>query len=224
MVSVLIPCAGKGVRLGAPLPKQYLPIKGIPLFVRTLKVFDNHPDCSHIILSISNTFKDYIEETLLKYSIRKVYKIVEGGDTRQESVYKALLASPKDTEIFLVHDAVRPFVSPELIKRVIEETRVHSVVVPAIPVRDALIKVFHEFVEGPVSREGLYLVQTPQGIRADLLKECLERAFLEGLSFPDEGSLLHYYGYKVKVISGALVNFKITYPEDFLLAEKLISE
>jgi 2-C-methyl-D-erythritol 4-phosphate cytidylyltransferase len=224
MVSVLIPCAGKGERLGALLPKQYLPLKGIPLFIRTLMVFDRQPDCSHIILSISQNFKEYIEELLLKYSIRKVSKIVEGGDTRQESVYKALLAAPEDTEIFLVHDAVRPFVPPELIKRVIEETRIHACVLPAIPVRDALIRVSQEFVEEPVSRVGLYLVQTPQGIRADLLKECLERASLEGLSFPDEGSLLHYYGYKVKVISGALLNFKITYPEDFLLAEKLISE
>jgi 2-C-methyl-D-erythritol 4-phosphate cytidylyltransferase len=224
MVSVLIPCAGKGLRLKAELPKQFLPLKGIPLFIRTLKIFDNHSHCSSIILSVSQDFKQYIKETLLKYSIKKVYAITEGGETRQESVYRALLASPKETEIFLIHDAVRPFVSSDLITKIIEETRIHSAVIPAIPVRDALIKVQDDFLKRAISREGLYLVQTPQGVRATLLRETMERAFQEGLTFPDEGSLLQYYGHQVKVISGSFLNFKITYPEDFLLAEKLISE
>lgn len=224
MVSVLIPCAGKGSRLRAELPKQYLPLKGIPLFIRTLKIFDAHPYCSNIILAISQEYKNYIEENLLKYSIKKVYALTEGGETRQESVYRALLASPKETDIFLIHDVVRPFVSADLITKVIEETKIYSAVIPAIPVRDALIKVQDEFLKRAVNREGLYLVQTPQGVKATLLRETMKRAFHEGLTFPDEGSLLHYYGYRVKIISGTFLNFKITYPEDFLLAEKLISE
>ncbi len=224
MITVLIPSAGKGIRFGDNLPKQYHPLKGIPILIWTLKVFEKHPLCSKVVLAVSKEVQDYVRELLSEYQIKKVEAIVEGGQIRQESVYKAMLASPKETKIFLVHDAVRPLLSSDLIIKVIKNLEGYSAVVPAIPVRDALIKVKDTFLEHSLLREGIYLVQTPQAIRADILKTTLTQAIREGLEFLDEGSLVHHFGYKVKIIEGSPLNIKITYPEDLLLAEKLLSD
>lgn len=224
MVTVLIPCAGKGVRMGGEIPKQYQKLAGIPLFVHTLLVFERHPECDNLILAIDPAFEDFVKSALEKYQIKKVRALAKGGKTRQESVYQAMLKAKEETELFLVHDAVRPFVSEELISAIIEETRLSGAAIPVIPVRDALVRGREGYLEAPLSREGLYLVQTPQAVKASLLKETLERAIKEGLDFPDESSLLHYYGYSVKLLQGSVLNIKITYPEDFLLAERLLSK
>lgn len=224
MVTVIIPCAGRGERFGAELPKQFLPLKGIPIFVRSLLAFEKHPQCHNIILGVSSDFIDDIENIIKKFSFKKLYKVVEGGETRQATVYKALLEAPAATEIFLVHDAVRPMISQDLISRVLEMTKFEKVVIPAIPIRDALIRGEKDYIKDSLDRTNLYQVQTPQAIKAQILKETLEKAFTEGKIFPDEGSLLHYYGYKVKIVEGSFENFKITFPEDLLIAEKIISE
>lgn len=224
MITVVIPCAGKGERFGKSLPKQYQELKGIPLFIRTLKIFENHPECEAIVLSVERKFLHYVEEKIKAFEIKKVYALAEGGKTRQESVHHGVLASPEETEIFLVHDAVRPFVEIALISKLIEEAKTSKAVVPALPVRDALIKVEKGFLQHSLSREGLYLVQTPQAIQAKVLRDCLEKAKKEKLDFPDESSLLHHFGFEVKIISGSIFNIKITYLEDLILAERLISK
>ncbi len=224
MITVIIPCAGKGERFGKELPKQFLPLRGVPIFLRTLLAFEKHPQCDLIILGINNAFKEYVYELLKERPFKKLYKIIEGGETRQETVFKALLEAPEETEIFLIHDAVRPLVEEELITKVIEGVKIENAVIPGILVRDALVREEEGYIREPLDRTKVYQVQTPQAFRASLLREAINRATAEGLIFPDEGSLLHYYGYKVKIIGGSFLNFKITYPEDFLLAEKLISE
>jgi len=224
MVTVLIPCAGKGLRLGGEIPKQYQELSGVPIFVRTLLVFERHPECENLILAIDPAFEDFVKSTLERYHIKKVRALAKGGKTRQESVYQAMLKAKEETELFLVHDAVRPFVPEELISALIKEARLSGAAIPVIPVRDALVRGKEGYLEAPLSREGLYLVQTPQAVRAHLLRETLERAIKEGLDFPDESSLLHHYGYSVKLLQGSIFNFKITYPEDFLLAERLLSK
>lgn len=224
MFRVIIPASGRGERVGASIPKQYLPLKGIPLFIHTLRVFERHPLCEGIILVLREEFFSYAKEQIESFGLRKVLSLVKGGSFRQESVYNGVLACSSWKGILLVHDVVRPFVSEELITKVYEAARLFGVALPAIPVRDALIRGDGETLFEPLNREGLYQVQTPQGAKIDLLREALERAKEDGLIFPDEGSLLYHYGYKVKIVSGSFINFKITYPEDFLLAERLISE
>ncbi len=224
MVTVIVPCAGKGERFGGGLPKQYQELKGIPLFIRTLSVFEKHPDCKAIVLSVEKDFIEYVKGKIKEFGLKKIYAISEGGKTRQESVYRGVMVSPSETEVFLVHDAVRPFVNETLISQLIEQVRVFQAVIPAIPVRDALIKAEESFLKSSLSRDRVYLVQTPQAIKAKILKDCLHRAIRDGLDFPDESSLLHHYGQKVKIIHGSVFNLKITYPEDFLLAERLISK
>lgn len=224
MVTVIIPCAGRGERFGAEIPKQYLTLKGLPIFVRSLLAFEKHPLCDHIILGVNSDYLEKVQKILKEFSFKKIYRVVEGGETRQDTVYKALLEAPENTEIFLVHDAVRPLINQELISRVIELAKIEKGVIPVIPVRDALIRGKNGYVIESLDRTNLYQVQTPQAIQANILKETLEKAFSEGKIFPDEGSLLHHYGYKVRIIEGSLENFKITFSEDLVIAEKIISE
>ncbi len=222
MVIAVIPAAGKGERLGGEKPKQFLELKGIPIIIHTLFKFENHPQIDGIIISTSYNFFQLIEKLINKYDLKKILKIVEGGKTRQESVYNGVKACPEDAKIILVHDAVRPFVSFKIINDVIQASIKYGAAVPGIPVRDTLNKAQKGEILQNIDRTGLFQIQTPQGVRAEILKECLKKAQEQKLVFSDESSLLLYYGYKVHLVDGAFINFKITYFEDLLLAEKLI--
>jgi len=222
MVVAVIPSAGKGERMKANKPKQFLEIKGTPLLIHTLLKFEKHPQVDAVILSVSNEFINLTKKLVSSYNLKKVLKIVEGGKTRQESVFNGVKASPTETEIFLIHDAVRPFISSDLIGKIIKTAKDFGTGIPAIPVRDTLNKVSKEEIIENIDRTGLFCIQTPQGIRADILKDLLEKAQREKLVFSDESTLLLHYGYKAKIVEGSFLNFKITYPEDLFLAEKLI--
>ncbi|MCD6490177.1 MAG: 2-C-methyl-D-erythritol 4-phosphate cytidylyltransferase [Thermodesulfobacterium sp.] len=222
MIVTVIPSAGKGERLKADKPKQFLEIKGVPLLIYTLLKFEKHPQVDAIILSVSREFIDLTKKLTSSYNLKKVSKIVEGGKTRQESVFNGVKASPPKTEIFLIHDAVRPFISSDLIDKIIKTTKDFGTGIPAIPVRDTLNKVSNKEIIENIDRTGLFCIQTPQGIRADILRDLLEKAQREKLVFSDESTLLLHYGYKAKIVEGFFLNFKITYPEDLFLAEKLI--
>ena len=222
MVVAVIPSAGKGERMKANKPKQFLEIKGTPLLIHTLLKFEKHPQVDAVILSVSNEFINLTKKLVSSYNLKKVLKIVEGGKTRQESVFNGVKASPSETEIFLIHDAVRPFISSDLIGKIIKTAKDFGTGIPAIPVRDTLNKVSKEEIIENIDRTGLFCIQTPQGIRADILKDLLEKAQREKLVFSDESTLLLHYGYKAKIVEGSFLNFKITYPEDLFLAEKLI--
>ncbi|WP_038055939.1 2-C-methyl-D-erythritol 4-phosphate cytidylyltransferase [Thermodesulfobacterium hydrogeniphilum] len=222
MVIAIIPAAGKGKRLGGEKPKQFLELKGIPIIIHTLFKFEKHPQIDGIIISTSYNYFQLIEKLINKYNFKKVLKIVEGGKTRQESVYNGVKACPEEAQIILVHDAVRPFVSFKIINDVIQASIKYGAAVPGIPVRDTLNKASKGKILQNIDRTGLFQIQTPQGVRAEILKECLKKAQEQKLVFSDESSLLLYYGYKVHLVNGAFINFKITYFEDLLLAEKLI--
>lgn len=222
MIIAIIPAAGKGVRLGDKIPKQFIEIKDLPVLIRTVLKFENHPQVQGIVIAVDPHYKDVTEKLVERFKLKKVLKIVEGGETRQHSVYNGVKASPQDTQIFLVHDAVRPLVSQALITKIIEATIQHKAAIPVIPVRDTLNYVENGLVKRYLERKDLFHVQTPQGIEAKILLTCLERAEREKLTFPDESTLLTHYGYPVSVVEGSFINFKITFREDLVLAEKLI--
>ncbi|MCS7150486.1 MAG: 2-C-methyl-D-erythritol 4-phosphate cytidylyltransferase [Caldimicrobium sp.] len=223
MFRALIPCAGVGERMGAGKPKQFLTLKGIPIFVHTLRAFEFHPLCAGIYLVVHKDYLAFVEKNLYEFGVKKIETIVEGGPTRQESVYNGLRQMDSNEGIVLVHDAVRPLVEERIITNVYLEALNFSAAIPVIPVRDAIIKESDGYLGEPLSREGLFLVQTPQGAKSSILMECMERAKIDGLNFPDEGSLLHHYGYRIKLVEGSSLNIKITYPQDLLLAERLLS-
>ncbi|MCS7279124.1 MAG: 2-C-methyl-D-erythritol 4-phosphate cytidylyltransferase [Thermodesulfobacteriaceae bacterium] len=222
MIVAIIPAAGEGKRVGFTIPKQFFSIKDVPLIIYTLKTFENHPQVDEIIVATSSNYLNYLEKLVIQHRFKKVKKIILGGETRQASVWAGVRAAPYNTEIFLVHDAVRPFISANLITKIIEATLKYQAAIPAIPVRDTLTQVEGGWLKKNFPREGLYQVQTPQGIKAEILRFCLNQAEKENLLFPDESSLLLHFGYFVKMVEGSLLNFKITYPEDLILTQKLM--
>lgn len=222
MIVTVIPAAGEGKRMGLSLPKQFFPVNGVPLIVYTLEVFENHPQVDEIIVATSSNYLKSLENLISQQGFKKVKKVVFGGQTRQASVWAGVKIASESAEVFLVHDAVRPFISKHLINKVIEATLKYQAAIPAIPVRDTLAEEGNGWLKKNLSRESLYHIQTPQGVKAEILRKCLEIAEKKNLIFPDESSLLLYFGYSVKMVKGSFLNFKITYLEDLLLVQKLL--
>jgi len=222
MITVILASGGRGERFGGELPKQFLPLGSLPVYLHSLFLFEKHPKIDKIVIVCPEDFGGRVEEEVKRYGLTKVFSIAYGGRTRQESVFNGIKASPVETQYFLVHDAVRPCLSQSLLNRVIEGMLEKGAVIPVLPCRDALVKIEEERVLTPVDRSSVYLVQTPQGMKAEYLRACLDRAEKEGKVFPDEGSLLHFYGFEVFTVLGEITNLKITYPQDFELAEIII--
>ncbi|MEK7306513.1 MAG: 2-C-methyl-D-erythritol 4-phosphate cytidylyltransferase [Nitrospirota bacterium] len=224
-VTALIPSAGIGKRMGTERPKQFLTINGLPMLVYTLKVFDVLPEVDEIILIVHKGDEGYCEKIIEGCKLKKVLKIVFGGKTRQESVYNGLKEVSDETGIVVIHDAVRPFVTPEIIRKSIKTARYSDGAVAAIPVRDTMKYAGDKgIIERTVSRSNLWLAQTPQTFRLEIIKEAYHRAYLDNFSATDDSSLVERIGYKVKVIEGSYSNIKITTPEDIILAQRMLDK
>ncbi len=220
----IIPAAGKGIRFGEKIPKQFILLKGKPIIVHTLEKFEKHPEIHQMVVVTSKAFIPEVEKLRKKFKLKKLVKIVGGGRTRQESVFNGVFSVETcEEDIFLVHDAVRPFVSEKLISKLLEKIKEGDAVIPVLPVRDTLIRAKEGRVVEKINRDEMFLVQTPQVIKAEILKKCLKKAKDLSLEFTDESTLLLHFGIHSLLIEGEIINFKITYKEDLILAEKLIS-
>ncbi len=220
MVAVIIPAGGVGKRLGAKVPKQFLELAGRPLILHTLAPFLSLPEIELIVIPCVEGWRKRL--LALTQGLSKPVKVVPGGATRQASVLEGLKALPAEVEIVLVHDAARPFVTPEAIKAVLAKIRERGAALLALPSRDTVKRVREERVLETLPREEIYLAQTPQGARKELLIEAFLWAEKRGLSATDEAGLLEAYGVSVYVVPGSPLNFKITTPEDLLLAEAIL--
>ncbi len=224
-VAALIVAAGRGSRAGEGIPKQYRLLQGQPVLTRTLAGFLSHPGISHALVVIHPDDRDLYEA-----SVRSVAPLsstllpcVYGGDTRQDSVRSGLEAlADAAPDLVLVHDAARPFASPELIDRAIEAAGRWGAAVPGVPVTDT-IKVIgkqSEVISTP-DRATLRAVQTPQAFRFSLLRDVHSRAAAANLhAFTDDGALAEWAGLPVHVFEGESGNIKLTHPVDFLEAER----
>ena len=222
MVVTIIPAGGVGKRLGSPIPKQFLKIGGRPVIIHTLLVFENTPTVNKIIIPIVPNWRAYLEKILAAFDLKKIYAIVPGGKTRQESVYAGLKVLPEKTSIILVHDAARPFVTQEIIEEVIKTIRLKGAAIAATPVKDTVKEVENGLIKETIPRERLYLAQTPQGARKDLLLHAFEKAYMDGFLGTDEASILERIGIPVWVVPSPSTNFKITTIEDLRLAEAIL--
>lgn len=219
VISAIVLAAGRGTRLGADIPKAYLPLRGKSILSYSLETFSQCALISELIVVIH---PDDIERArgVLK-ALEKPVKIVFGGAQRQESALAGVRAT--SGEFVLVHDAARPLVSRKLIERVIAAMETHGAAVPALPVADSIKRVFEDFIVSDVDRAGLFYAQTPQGFPRKLLLEALERACAQGRSFTDEASaLLALSNVRAKVVPGEAQNIKITTEADLRLAERLL--
>ena len=221
-VGAIIPAAGRGKRIGASVPKQFLEIQGEPLLHHTLTVFAYCKLISYVVLVMPRADVDEVgKDWLNKYEI--VREVVVGGEQRQDSVYNGFNSLEEKTDIVVVHDGVRPFTTPQMITATVKAAQQHGAAITAIPVSDTVKQAADGFVKQTVSRDGLWRVQTPQAFQCGLLQQAFKKAKKDSYYGTDEGSLVEYLGERVKVVPGSELNIKITRKEDLVLGESLLS-
>jgi len=223
-IIVLIPAAGSGSRIGGKTSKQFLEIGGKAILLHTLERFQNCEVVDNIIVAVRHDALSDVGNIIAKNRITKVREIVIGGKHRQDSVFNALQkVQARPDDIILVHDAVRPFVTDTQIRDVVRACQRHKAAVLAVPVKDTVKQSDGQgFFEKTLDRTQLWLVQTPQAFRYDILVRAYERAYAEKYYATDDANLLERLGVKVKLVEGSYENIKITTPEDLELAEVIL--
>lgn len=222
MISAIILAGGKGKRMGAKISKQYIELNGKPILYYTLKRFTACKEIDKIILVLPKDEIEYCNKEILeKYSL-KVDMIVEGGKERQDSVYNAL-QKINDSEIVLIHDGARPFVSEEIIKDGIKYAKLYGSAAPGVMPKDT-IKVVDEngFSDSTPDRSKLLAIQTPQTFKLEIIKECHNKIKKNNINVTDDTMVVEICNNKVYLYNGEYTNIKVTTPEDLILAEKLI--
>ncbi len=216
----VIVSAGKGVRFMEGQKKQFYFLGGKPILAHTLDKFETCPLIRSILLVVSQEDMDTcLKEVIEKYKFKKVSQIVPGGKRRQDSVKNGIDALPKDADMVVIHDGVRPFVTRAMIEDSIHSAGRYGAVVLAMPVKDT-IKISNPdgTVLKTLDRESLWQIQTPQTFQANVIKDAYHRATEDGFVGTDDASLVERTGAKVHILPGSYTNIKITTPEDLLLA------
>jgi len=221
-VAAVIPAAGTGRRMKSETSKQFLRLGSKPILFYTLAKFERVSEVDQVILVVREEDMMLAAQEVDRYGIRKVNKIVAGGAERQDSVYAGLRALEGRPDFVVVHDAVRPFASEELIRLSIQHALEFGAVVAAVPVTSTIKRVAAGEVVETVNREELWEVQTPQVFRYELILTAYEEAEREGFRATDDAALVERIGATVRVLVGERSNIKITTPEDLALAEFLL--
>lgn len=216
-VAAIIPAAGQGVRMGFH-KKQLLRLEGIPILIHTLRKFAACPEITELWIAAPQENLAEIQEIVSKENLGKSVHVVAGGARRQDSVENCLRALLPDTDLVAVHDAVRPFVSPELISSVVEEAAKTGAAILGILSVDTVKQVQRNRIRATLPRERIVLAQTPQVFRYEIITRAFDKAREEGFHGTDESSLVEHLGIEVTVVPGSDRNIKITKPSDLDLA------
>lgn len=217
--TVVIVAGGKGLRMGTDIPKQFLPVGGVPVLMRTINAFHGFDADMDIILVLPSDQQDCWSELCRKYSFCTPHSIADGGETRFHSVRNGL-ALAADEGLIAVHDGVRPFVTAEVIERCFAEAERKKAVIPVVPVVDTV----RQITDGgsiTVSRDLYRLVQTPQTFDAALLKEAYRQPYTP--HFTDDASVVEAFGHEVTLVEGCRENIKITTQFDLKVAEAILA-
>ena len=223
---IIIVAGGKGLRMGSDIPKQFLPIGGKPVLMRTLERFRAYSSALQIILVLPEAQQDYWRKLCEEYQFDVEYQLANGGQTRFHSVQNGLALVPDDAEgVVGVHDGVRPFPSIEVIRNCYETARTAKAVIPVIPVVETVRQLFSNGQQDlrtskTVPRDEYRLVQTPQTFDIQLLKAANRQPYNDG--FTDDASVVESYGFEIALVEGNRENIKITTPYDLKIAEILI--
>lgn len=227
-VSVIVPAAGLGTRMGRVQPeksgtsrKQFMLLNGQPILVHTIRKFTTCPLVTEIVVALRREDIDWVRALLA--GERRPVRLVAGGDTRQESVENALAALSPDTDLVAVHDAVRPFVDEGTIERVIQQAAETGAAIAGVVPVDTVKLVHLNKIRQTLTRERLVLSQTPQVFRYELLKRAFEKAREDGFTGTDESSLVERLEVEVSVVPSTDHNIKITRPADMEFARLLLS-
>jgi 2-C-methyl-D-erythritol 4-phosphate cytidylyltransferase len=225
-VSVIIPAAGLGTRMGRTAPekegisrKQFMLLSGSPILVHTIRKFVSAPSVAEIVVALRPDDMEWANDLFHKEGLQHIVRTVAGGESRQQSVENALASIGADMELVAVHDAVRPFVERDLIEKVIAEAAVSGAAIVGIVPVDTVKQVHRTKVRATLPRERLILTQTPQVFRLDLLRQAFEKAREDVFIGTDESSLVERLEkVEVSVVLGNDRNIKITKPTDMELA------
>ena len=214
---VIIVAGGKGLRMGADVPKQFLPIGGKPILMRTLERFREFSAEVEIILVLPESQQDYWKTLCEQFHFTLTHQLANGGETRFHSVRNGLALVPDDAEgVVGVHDGVRPFPSVDVVRNCYETARSAKAVIPVIPVVETL----RHMTEGTKPRGDYRLVQTPQCFDVQLLKAAYQQPYDDG--FTDDASVVEAFGFDITLVEGNRENIKITTPYDLKIAEALL--
>lgn len=226
----IIPAAGSGRRMGAAVNKIWLPLAGQSIISRTLRVFEAAAAVDLIVLAVNPSELPEFERYLADHSFGCTIQLVEGGTTRQRSVFNALeeVAAwpgwlPGLRRLAVIHDAARALITPDLLNQSVKAGLEFQAAAVAVPVKDTIKQVDESgFVIATLERSSLWAVQTPQVFDFDLIRSCHERLAETEREFSDDCGLVEYCGYRVKLIPGSYENLKLTTPEDLPLAETIL--
>ena len=215
----LIVAGGKGLRMGGEVPKQFLPIGGKPVLMRTIDAFHDYDETLEVILVLPHSQQAYWRSLCGKYRFDTPHRVADGGETRFHSVQNGLKLV-EEAGVVGVHDGVRPFVAPEVIARCYEEAREKRAVIPVIGVVET-VRHLEDGKSVTVDRDSYKLVQTPQVFDCELLKEAYRQPYTS--RFTDDASVVEALGETVHLVAGNRENIKITTPFDLKVAEALLT-
>jgi 2-C-methyl-D-erythritol 4-phosphate cytidylyltransferase len=228
-VSIILPAAGLGTRMGREKSgtsrKQFMLLEGAPVLIHTIRKFLRCPSVHEIVVALRAEDMDWARGLIHAEHPSKPVRVVEGGESRQESVQNALASLDPDTEMVAVHDAVRPFISTELVEQVIQEAAHHGAAIVGIVPVDTVKQVHKNRIRSTLLREHLVLAQTPQVFRFDLIRRAFAKAREDGFTGTDESSLVERLEEgEVHVVQGSDRNIKITKPSDMDLAQLYLAQ
>jgi 2-C-methyl-D-erythritol 4-phosphate cytidylyltransferase/2-C-methyl-D-erythritol 2,4-cyclodiphosphate synthase len=219
-VSAIIAAGGRGARFGAGRPKQLLLLGGRPILQRSVEAFTRNEAIDEVIVALPPELIAYPPPYLVDTPTRLA--LVEGGERRQDSVARAFARINSHADVVVIHDAARPLVSADLIRRTIDAAVHHGAAIAALPARDTVKRAdAHQMIAATLPRQEIFLAQTPQAFRTDVLRAALERAS-GGADATDEAMLAEQAGHRVRLVDGDPRNIKITTPDDFAMAESLL--
>jgi 2-C-methyl-D-erythritol 4-phosphate cytidylyltransferase len=211
--------------MGGHVPKQFIELGGVPILVHSLRVLEAVPAVERVILAVPDADREYcLREIVARYRFAKVTKIVAGGERRQDSVRHGLQEIGEGADLVLVHDAVRPLITRDVVERVIRRAEEVGGAIAAVPMRDTVKEVGADgAVAATVDRGRLWLAQTPQVFRVKVLREAHRKAHLEHFHATDDAQLVEWFGQPVSVVEGSEENLKITRPQDLAIGEAILA-
>src|SRR6266849_6978357 len=234
-VAVILPAAGLGTRMGKSTAalagtsrKQFMLLEGSPILIHTVRKFLASDRVGEIVVAVRGEDRDWVEAMIAEESPGGRVRVVEGGDSRQESVENALRSLAPEYELVAVHDAVRPFIDLETIHKVFEEAAETGAAIVGVPAVDTVKQVIrgttHVRIRATLPREKLVMAQTPQVFRYEILKRAFAAARADGFTATDESSMVERLDVEVSVVPGSDRNIKITKPTDMELAHLFLRE
>ncbi|WP_432702318.1 2-C-methyl-D-erythritol 4-phosphate cytidylyltransferase [Lysinibacillus sphaericus] len=218
---VVLPAAGSGKRMGAGRNKLFLELLEKPILIHTLEVFEQDENCTGIWLAVKPAERAVIQKMLENYGISKVKGLPDGGAERQHSVH-ACMKEMGQVDIVLVHDAARPFITRDIIANLVQSAHNFGAAIAGVRAKDTMKKVRNGIIEETVDRESLWMIQTPQAFRFDLIVEAEDVAEKVGFLGTDEAMLVERLGHEVHIVESNYENVKMTTKEDLLFGEAIL--